>query len=87
MYILPYNTPFTMDDRIKVDPVMCSCRRKRVNCPNYRAYGYDCQGKHVKPNGDILDAPFGFGPKKFRVGPNFGDTYMRDHPDEFKRKK
>jgi hypothetical protein len=66
---------------------LCGCGKKDTECANYRAYGYNCGGTRCEPDGQILHAPFGFGQKTNKIGPDFGDTYCRDHPEEFEEKE
>lgn len=68
---------------------LCPCGRnfsyiKNVECTNYQNYGYNCVGVRVEPNGKVLSAPFGFGKKQYEIGPDFGEHYARDHPEEFR---
>lgn len=58
-------------------------------CPNYRFYGYNCLGERKSADGKNYSSPFdmGLNLKRFQIGPDFGENYYRDHPDEFKDAK
>lgn len=43
------------------------------HCPNYQEYGYDCQGiAWDSENKCIIQAPWGFGSSKHKIGPYKG---------------